>query len=59
MYFRVADVYRNIRINVYADDKLVKSVNKIKVAPGEMETVKLPVEILNNVNEICFKVEEK
>ena len=59
VYFRVADVYRNIRINVYADDKLVKSVNKIKVAPGEMETVKLPVEILNNVNEICFKVEEK
>lgn len=59
VYFRVADVYRNIRINVYADNKLVKSVNKIKVAPGEMETVKLPVEILNNVNEICFKVEEK
>ena len=56
VYFRVADVYRNIRINVYADNKLVKSVNKIKVAPGEMETVKLPVEILNNVNEICFKV---
>lgn len=59
VYFRVADVYRNVRINVYADNRLIKSVNKIKVAPGEMETVNLPVEILNNVNEIYFKVEEK
>lgn len=59
VYFRVADVFRNVRINVYADNKLVKSVNKIKVAPGEMEMVKLPVEILSNAGEICFKLEEK
>ena len=52
-------MFRNVRINVYADNKLVKSVNKIKVAPGEMEMVKLPVEILSNTSEICFKLEEK
>ena len=59
VYFRVADVYKDVKINVYADKKLVKSVNKVKVAPGEMETVKLSAEILTDVSEICFKLEEK
>ena len=59
VYFRVADVFRNIKINVYADDKLVKSLTKIKVAPGEMECVKLPVDMLDGVKKIKFSLEEK
>ena len=59
MYFRVSDVFRNIKINVYADNKLVKTINKIKVAPGEMESVKLKTEILEGIKEISFRLEEK
>lgn len=59
VYFRVSNVFKNVKVCVYADEKLIKSVNKIKVAPGEMEKVKLSCEDLKDVKEICFKLEEK
>ena len=59
VYFRVSDVFRNVKINVYADGKLIKTTNKVKVAPGEMETVKLSAESLTGVKEVCIKLEEK
>ena len=59
VYFRVSNVFRNVKIHVYADNKLVKSINKMKVSPGEMESIKLPVEILDGAKEICFKLVEK
>ena len=59
VYFRVADVYKDVKINVYADGELKKSINKLKVAPGEMESVKLTVDMLEGAKNISFALEEK
>ena len=58
VYFRVSDVFRNVKINVYDGDKLVLSKKKQKVAPGEMETVKLSRELLLSATELTMKLEE-
>ena len=47
VYFRVADVYKNVRVKAYSGDKLVYDKKKLKVAPGEMESVKINTEILS------------
>ncbi len=41
VYFRVANVYRNVTVTVKNGDKVLLTRKKIKVAPGEMETVTL------------------
>ena len=41
VYFRVAEVYRNVKITVRDGDDVIVSKKKQKVAPGEMETVRL------------------
>ena len=58
VYFRVSDVFRNVKINVYDGDKLVLSKKKQKVAPGEMETVKLTRDLLLNATELTVKLED-
>ena len=50
VYFRVADVYRDVRITVKDADKTLISKKKIKVAPGEMETVVLTAKMLSEVS---------
>ena len=54
VYFRVSDVYRNVRIVVKDGDKILVSKKKQKVAPGEMETVTLKAEHLVNVGKTLF-----
>ena len=44
IYFRVADVYRNAKLTVSNGDKVLISRKKPKMAPGEMETVKIKAE---------------
>ena len=46
VYFRVADVYRDIRIVVRDGENVLINKKKIKVAPGEMETVTITPEML-------------
>ncbi len=46
VYFRVADVYRDKKIYVRSGDKTLYTVKKKKLAPGEMETVKLTRDML-------------
>ncbi len=46
VYFRVADTYRDARIVVSDGDEVLYSVKKLKLAPGEMENVKLKKEWL-------------
>ena len=58
VYFRVADVFKDVKINVSADGKLVKTIKKLKVAPGEMESVKLSVNVLDGAKKISFALEE-
>ena len=57
VYFRVADVYRNVKINVISKGEIILSKKKQKVAPGEMETVLLKKEMLENTSDIRFELE--
>ena len=57
VYFRVADVYRNVKINVLSGGEVIFSKKKPKVAPGEMETVMLKKDMLENVSELSFELE--
>ncbi len=59
VYFRVADVYRDIRIVVRDGDKVLINKKKQKVAPGEMETVTLTKEMIENVTSdtLAFSIE--
>ena len=59
VYFRVADVYRDVRITVKDADKTIINKKKIKVAPGEMETVLLTSKMLSEVsgNTLSFGIE--
>ena len=58
-YFRVADVYRDIRIVVKDGERVLINKKKQKVAPGEMETVTLTAGMLEGVtnNVISFSIE--
>ena len=58
VYFRVSDVYKNVKISVRSGDQVVLSKKRVKVAPGEMETVVLKAEHLADVKELCFSLEE-
>lgn len=59
IYFRVSDVYRDARIVVKSGDKVLLSKKKQKLAPGEMETLKLTREMLEGVGHgsITFGIE--
>lgn len=49
VYFRVSDVFRDMKITVRDGDKVLLEKKKQKLAPGEMETVKLTEELLRAV----------
>ena len=59
VYFRVADVYRNVTLKVMDGERAVLSRKKIKMAPGEMESVTLKAEQLENVTQLSFALEVK
>ena len=60
VYFRVADVYRDKKITVRDGERVIISKKKQKLAPGEMETVKLTAEILSSLEsgELRFSIED-
>ncbi len=59
VFFRVADVYRNVTVKV-TDEKgnVIYSRKKIKVAPGEMESVLLKSDTFAGARDLCFALEE-
>ncbi len=59
VYFRVADVYRDIKIVVRDGDDIIVSKKKQKVAPGEMETVKITAQMLTDIKsgKLSFSIE--
>lgn len=57
VYFRVSDVYRNVKINVMANNEVILSKKKQKVAPGEMECILLKKEMLDGLSELNFGLE--
>lgn len=57
VYFRVGDVYKNVKINVTSDDKVLISKRRPKVAPGEMESITIKGDQLENVKDLQFSLE--
>ena len=57
VYFRVSDVFRNVKINVSSDNKIILSKKAVKVAPGEMECITLKKEMLDNISKLNFSLE--
>jgi len=57
VYFRVSDVFKNVKINVYKDGEVVLSRKKVGVAPGEMESIKIGTEIISGAKELKFGLE--
>lgn len=59
VYFRVANIYRNVKISALDENgKTLFAVKKKKTAPGEMESVMLKKELLDGCSRIEFKLEE-
>ena len=60
VYFRVADVYRDVTIHVYDENRNeIYKKRKLKVAPGEMENIQLKAAAFENVAELSFELEVK
>ena len=57
VYFRVSDVYKNVKINVTSGDNTLLVKKRPKVAPGEMESITIKGEQLENVKELKFSLE--
>ena len=60
VYFRVADVFTDKRIVVRAGEKILVDKKKIKLAPGEMESVVLTEEMIADIKsaELSFSLED-
>ena len=50
VYFRVSDVFKDKTITIKNGNEIIYSKKKQKLAPGEMETVKITAEMLKNVS---------
>ncbi|MBQ3823761.1 MAG: FAD-dependent oxidoreductase, partial [Clostridia bacterium] len=46
VYFRVADVYKDLKVELREGEKVILSKKKLSVAPGEMETLVIPADII-------------
>lgn len=58
IYFRVSDVFENVRISAYSNNRLLCSVKKIKAVPGEMEYIVIKSDMLEGCSNIKLRLEE-
>ncbi|MEE0981242.1 MAG: FAD-dependent oxidoreductase [Acutalibacteraceae bacterium] len=58
VYFRVSNIYKNVTVTVSDGNNVIFSKKRVKVAPGEMESVTLKKEIFENAKELHFALEE-
>ena len=58
MFFRVRNVYKNVRLVVRDSDRVVASFNREHCAPGEMEHIVVPVALMGNAEKLTVSVEE-
>jgi NADPH-dependent 2,4-dienoyl-CoA reductase/sulfur reductase-like enzyme len=56
-YFRVDNVYKNAKINIYKDDELFKSLKKTVMVPAEMEMVKVANGDILDAHQVRIEVE--
>lgn len=59
VFFRTANVYKNVAINVKDGENIVYTVKKRSVAPGEMESITLKEEIMRDGTVLKFELEER
>lgn len=58
VFFRVSDTARSVKVNVYSGSRLILSQKKARVAPGEMESIKLSSKLLEDAETLKFCLEE-
>ena len=61
LYFRVGKIFKNAKVVLECDGQVISSKKKVKLAPGEMENVVIPADVLAGMNEnstIVVRVEE-
>ena len=61
IYFRVGQIYKNAKVVLTCGGKVISAKKKVKLAPGEMENVIVPAEILaglTDCDEIKVEVQE-
>ncbi len=58
VYFRVSDVFRDKKVTVRSGDDVIYSKKHMKLAPGEMECVRLEGEKLAGHDELFFGLED-
>lgn len=49
VYFRVSDVFKNKTVTIKDGNEIIYSKKKQKLAPGEMETVKITADMIKNL----------
>ena len=57
VYFRVADVYRNVTLKVLDGERVVAQKKKSRMAPGEMESITLKSAAFIDAKELKFVLE--
>ena len=61
LYFRVGRIFKNAKVVLECDGTVISSKKKVKLAPGEMENVVVPANVLAGMTEngtITVRVEE-
>ena len=58
-YFRVNNVYKDVNVNVYKDDELIKTLKKNVMVPAEMEMIRMPNNQIIDGHHIRIEVEQR
>lgn len=58
IFFRTANVFKNVTIKAISNDKPLLFVKKTRVAPGEMESIVLKTESFRDAQDITLELEE-
>ena len=57
VYFRVSDVCRNVKVQLCRDGEVLYSKKKVRVAPGEMERITIPADLLADGRALTLRLE--
>ncbi len=57
LYFRVNRIYDNVKIVLRIDDEIIKETKKRHLAPGEMESIKIKPELLENAESLELEIQ--
>lgn len=58
VFFRVRNVYKNVRITVRDGERLVASFKREHMAPGEMEHIVIPSVLMGDAENLTVSIEE-